>query len=461
MLRTLAALARRGFALLANVFVLLVLIGLLWWGRQYKWKVPSFAALTGGAGAEAGAKVEDAGGGLGTQVTLLSPGDPALKEEEPPLYKVQLRSPETIHKAGIETAPVVERALAQEVAAYGAIDFDQTHYAELSPRASGTVWRVLKKAGEVVHKGEVLGLVAAPAVATGKARFLQWSLQVEVRTNVLKRLKSVEKGVVSERQLREAEAALAEAQLSLFESQQTLINLGLPLDVEEMRTLSEQKRSYRLRVLGVPESILKETDPARLPTNLLPLIAPFDGEVVQLDMVPGEVVTSSQVQMIVADTRRMWIRLDARQEDAPEIKIGQEVRFEPDNPGLKPVSGNVTWIRRDVDVKTRTVHVRAEVSNPEGLLRPNTFGTGHILVRSSAHGVAVPTRAIQREGKVYFVFVGVGDSVFEQRRIVPGIRADDFTEVRSGVQPGEVVVTAGSHLLKSAIVRNRLLTGEN
>jgi Cu(I)/Ag(I) efflux system membrane fusion protein len=164
--------------------------------------------------------------------------------------------------------------------------------------------------------------------------------------------------------------------------------------------------------------------------------------------------------MIVADTRRMWIRLDARQEDAPEIKIGQEVRFEPDNPGLKPVAGNVTWIRRDVDVKTRTVHVRAEASNPEGLLRPNTFGTGHVLVRSSARGVAVPTRAIQREGKYYFVFVGAGDTVFEQRRIVPGIRADDFTEVRSGVQPGEVVVTAGSHLLKSAIVRSRL-AGDN
>lgn len=452
-----AALARHSLTLVANAAVLAVLIGLLWWGRVYKWKVPSFAALTGGA--EDSAKVEEAAGGAGTEVVPVSSGNPALREEEPPLYQVRLRSPETVHKAGIQTAPVEERALAQYVAANGAIDFDQTQYSELSPRAAGTVWRVLKKEGDPVRKGEVLALVAAPDVARAKATFLQGLLQVQVRTQVLNRLKSAQESIAL-RSLREAEAQLAEAQLHLFESQQTLINLGLPLDVEEMNKLSETKRAHRLRILGVPEAILTETDPLRLPTNLLPLIAPFDGEVVKRDMVPGEVVSTAQVQMIVADTRRMWIRLEARQEDAAEIQLGQEVRFEPDNPGLKPALGRVIWIRRDADPKTRTVHVRAEAANPQGLLRPNTFGTGHILVRPSARVVAVPTKAIQREGKVYFVFLRVGDTAFEQRRIEPGIHGDGFTEIRSGVRPGEVVVTAGSHLLKSAIVHSRLL-GEN
>ena len=82
------------------------------------------------------------------------------------------------------------------------------------------------------------------------------------------------------RDLRESEASLAEAQLKLFQSLQTLINLGLPIDVERMRKLSEKEQTQRLRVLGVPRSIVKDTDAAVLPTNLLPLIAPFDGEIV-------------------------------------------------------------------------------------------------------------------------------------------------------------------------------------
>ncbi|MGH7224171.1 MAG: efflux RND transporter periplasmic adaptor subunit, partial [Gemmataceae bacterium] len=267
-------------------------------------------------------------------------------------------------------------------------------------------------------------------------------------------------GVVSVRDLRDAESSLAEAQLKLFSSLQTLINLGLPVDVERMRKLSEKEQTKHLRVLGVPQSIVDDTDPDVLPTNLLPLIAPFDGEIVNRDMVEGEVVTSSQVQMVVADTRRMWIRLDVRQEDAPELHIGQEVRFDPDNAGLTKAVGSITWIRRDTDKKTRTVRVRAEVDNDKGLLRPNTFGTGYVLVHSSDRVVTVPTKAIQREDKHYFVFVKLDDTVFEQRRITLGIRGSDFTEVKSGVRPGETVVTAGSHLLKSAIVHSRLL-GEN
>jgi membrane fusion protein, heavy metal efflux system len=177
-------------------------------------------------------------------------------------------------------------------------------------------------------------------------------------------------------------------------------------------------------------------------------------------MVLEEVITTAQVQMIVADIRRLWIRLDVRQEDAKDVKIGQEVRFEADGVAQEPAVGQITWIRPGVEKRTRTVHVRAEVENPKGLLRPDTFGTGKILVRSSPRGTAVPTRAIQREGKFYFVFVCVDDTVFEQRRIVPGIRGSDFTEVRDGVRPGDRVVTDGSHLLKSSIVHHRLVGGE-
>lgn len=454
--RAVAALARRFLSLLATAAVLGVLIGLLLWGRVYKWKVPSFAALTG-IGANEGAKVDDASSGAGTDVEQISEGNLAAGGEEPPLYQVRLRSSDTIRKAGIRTDTIKERALEQYVTANGTIEYDQTRYAELSPLAPGKVWSVLKDAGQHVRKGEVLGLVASPEVAAGKARFLQWLLQVEVRTNVLKRLKSAEEGVVAVYRLKDAEAALAEAKLHLFESTQTLVNLGLPADPEQMAKFSEKERVGRLRVLGVPEALVKETEPAALPTNLLPLVAPFDGEVVRRDMVKGEYVTSSQVQMVVADTRRMWVRLDARQEDAPELKLGQEVRFEPDNPGLAKAAGLVTWIRTDTDPKTRTVHVRAEADNADGLLRPNTFGTGKVLVRSSRQVIAVPTKAIQREGKNYFVFVKIGDTVFEQRIVTLGIHADDFTEARSGIRPGETVVTAGSHLLKSAIVHSRLL----
>lgn len=460
-LQLIATVFRRGMALISTVVVLSILLGLLYWGRVYKWKVPSYAEFTGAAKGDEGTDVENAPNGLGTEVSKISPGNPALEGAEPPLFQVSLRTVETVRKAGIQTAPVEERALAQYVTANGVIEFDQTRYAELSPLAPGKIWRVLKTEGEPVAKGEVLGLVAAPDVATAKAGFLQGLLQVDVRSKVVERLNSVEPGVVAVRDLKQAEASLADAKLTRFKSLQALKNLGLSINLDQMLRLDKDQRARYLSVLGVPQSVLHDTNPAALPTNLLPLIAPFDGEVVRRDMVEGEVVTSSQVQMVVADPSRMWIRLDVRQEDAPEVKIGQQVRFDPDNAGLAKAIGNITWIRRDTDQKTRTVRVRAEVDNEKGLLRPNTFGTGHILVRSSQQVVALPTKAIQREGKNYFVFVQIDDTVFEQRHVTLGIHTREFTEVRSGVRPGETVVTTGSHILKSAIVHSRLLSSDD
>src|SRR6185437_3684247 len=118
---------RRGLTLISNTVVLGILLGLLWWGRAYKWKVPSFAVLTGTAETEEGGKVESPSrGGRGTEVSKISPGNPALEGAEPPLYQVRLATPETVRKAGIDAEAAEERALAQYVTANGAIEFDQT-----------------------------------------------------------------------------------------------------------------------------------------------------------------------------------------------------------------------------------------------------------------------------------------------------------------------------------------------
>src|SRR5262249_28578593 len=68
-----ALLAHRLLTFVSNTLVLLILLGLLWWGHVYKWKVPSFAALTGGVRSEQSAKVENAASGAGTEVVPISP----------------------------------------------------------------------------------------------------------------------------------------------------------------------------------------------------------------------------------------------------------------------------------------------------------------------------------------------------------------------------------------------------
>jgi cobalt-zinc-cadmium efflux system membrane fusion protein len=109
-----------------------------------------------------------------------------------------------------------------------------------------------------------------------------------------------------------------------------------------------------------------------------------------------------------------------------------------------------------VDGKTRTVRARATVPNPDGRLRPRTFGTGRVLVKPIPKTVAVPDAAIQWEAGKAMVFVRQSATEYLPKVVALGVRQDGYTQVLEGVQPGDEVVTTGSHVLRSEMLKDRI-----
>ena len=194
----------------------------------------------------------------------------------------------------------------------------------------------------------------------------------------------------------------------------------------------------------------------------------MDGIIVARQVVAGEVVDASRVLFQLADTSRMWLTLNVSVEDAGKLALGQPVRFRPDG-SRDEVSGKLVWISTTADQQTRMVTVRAELPNPKGQLRNETFGAGRIVLREEQEAIVVPNEAIHWEGCCHVVFVrdkGYFDSpdspkVFHIRTVRLGARNEKFTEIIAGVLPGEVVATKGSDVLRAELLeeqpRRRLL----
>jgi cobalt-zinc-cadmium efflux system membrane fusion protein len=319
---------------------------------------------------------------------------------------------------------------------------------------------VYRHVGDPVQKGDLLGLIDAADVGRAKAELLQAVRLLRLRSEERQRQRQGGEAF-PERLLREAEAAEVDARIRVFNAQQTLINLGLPVRAAEVIGLADEQLTGRLRFLGVPDSIRGTLDPATTTANLLPLLAPFDGLVIGSDMVEGEVVGSERPQFVVADVRRVWVTLDVRQEDVVRVRQGQRITFRPDGMPAVGAEGTVTWISTAVDAKTRTVQVRADVDNTGGQLRAHSFGTGRILIAEKPAAVAVPSQALQWDGSYPLVFVRRQDGlVFEPRQIRVGIRDPDYTEVLDGLRPGEVVATTGSHVLRSELFKGPTGAGD-
>jgi cobalt-zinc-cadmium efflux system membrane fusion protein len=500
-----------------NLLVVLALAGLGWWGHHTGWKLPKFAQLTGASAPGA----DDWCGAHNVPETLCvecnpdrwprhrSPGwcrvhgvhdcpweHPELAQikavpkvapealerarralafaERPQntskcklhLRRIQFASEAAVARAGIEVAPVWQAAVTEAVTANGEVTYDQTRVARLSARLRGTLWRVDRVVGQAVKKGEVLALVDAAEVGKAKGEFLQAAAGAAVLDRTLQRLRTLyREGNTSEAMLRHADASFQEAQIRTAAAEQALANLGLSVRAADVQGLSVEAARRRVRFLGLPEPVVRTLDSRTATANLLPVTAPLDGVVVARKAVAGEVVDDSRTLFVVADTARMWLTLHVRLEDAGRLALGQAVRFRPDGSGPAAV-GRVVWVSTAVDRKTRTVQVRAELDNTAGRLRDSTFGSGQVILRQEREAVVVPSGAVQWEGDCHVVFVRDKDylekgapKVFHTRTVRPGASEGGNTEIIAGVLPGELVVTRGSALLRSELLKNNLGEG--
>ena len=386
--------------------------------------------------------------------------------------RIQFASIEAVNKAGVEVAVVDRQPVVESLPANGQINYDGARFASLSSRLPGTVCRVEKDVGQQVRAGEVLALVDAAEVGRAKMELIQALAQEQLQRGALKRLEAVA-DMVPGGKLQEAQAATIQARAKSLSAQQAMANLGLAIDLEDFPKLPEEKQVTRLRLLGIPDELAGHLRPEEATANLLPLKAPMDGVIVARHAAAGEVVDASRTLFQLADTSRMWLTLNVSAEDVNKLALGQPVRFRPDG-SRDEVSGKLVWISTTADQQTRMVTVRAELPNPNGQLRNETFGAGTIVLREEPEAIAVPSEAIHWEGCCHIVFVrdkGYFDSkespkVFHVRTVrlgaarrPAGLVGESVTEIAAGVLPGEVVATKGSDVLRAELLKNNLGEG--
>lgn len=446
-----------------TLLVLLLLAGLVYVGYRTEWKLSRLSMLWGGGAASEKDETEKRVSTFNPETIVKpDPSQPSAVLKDCPIagLLVEFPSSETARQGGLHFATVRQQPLSATASAPGEITYDPTRVTHLSARASGPVSRIYKIVGDRVTKGELLALVDASRVGEAKAAFLVALAERDLKQKTLERLRKAGMSVAKQ-QILEAEAALTVARVRLANARQALLNLGLPLRMKDVADVALEELPGQLRFLGLPNSVTHDLDAETASSNLLPVTAPFDGVVAERNVAAGEVVDASKVLFTVADVSRVWLRIDVRQEDADRIALGQPITFRPNGHPDEIITGKVSWMSTTVDEKTRTLPIRAVAENPKEHFRASTFGEAQIVIRSVPQAILVPNGAIQQEGSCHAVFVRRSDRQFQARPIQVGVRAGGFTEVLSGLKPGEVVVTTGSHVLKSEILKNKLGGGAN
>jgi len=347
--------------------------------------------------------------------------------------KVRFASENSTVKAGVATSvPPSASASAREL--LGTVTFNQTRLAVISPLSAGIITEVLKDVGDTVKEGETVAAIQSAELAEARSALQKAGAESELARQTVKREEDLYARQISARQdLEQAQAAVTVATSEVAVAVQRLQSLGIS---EE-----EAKRGK------------SNTDAS------LPVRAPFSGTIIERLAARGTGASPGTPLFRIADLSTMWMIVSVPESMMTAVQPGKPVstRFDA-YPGLA-FEGKVQWVSPSVDPQTRMVQARVELSNSLGLLKDGLFGHASLQGGSEGTAMSVPASAIQDVDGTTVIFRKLEDDLFEARRVEVGGRDGEQALVLAGLAPDEEIVTEGSYVVKSELLKARLGAG--
>jgi len=336
--------------------------------------------------------------------------------------KVRLASNDSAGIAGVQTAAAMVGTIADGVECYAEMMFNQNKLAQITAPVGGILQEVSADLGSKVEERQAVAKIwsASIAEAVAKAVLSHQTLERERKLRADR--------VTSEKDLQQAEA--------------------------EHRAACQQ-----LRTLGFTEEQIDVLGSKPQEQVLMEVRAPFAGEIVERNAVRGALVEPGKSLFTIVDRSVMWAMLNIPEATLGRVKMGQTVELRVESLPGQTFTGKLTWIGAEVDEKSRMARARAEVANPEGILKAKMFAQARILTRKAEGALLLPSPAIQRIEGRSFVFVRLGEDLFEARVVRTGAKFDGRVEISEGLKSGEVVAVDHVFPLKSAFLISRLGAG--
>ena len=310
----------------------------------------------------------------------------------------------------------------------------------------GRVEKVYANLGDYVHKGQILARMHSHDVHDARAAY-QTALADRARFDSAQALAQTEYDRTQRLYALKA-ASLEETQIA----HQELVNAQT--EAKNASIAVTRERTHLEDTLGVPADVPENSHSEN--DELVPIAAPASGYVLEKNVTPGVTIQPSTDAFVIGDLSHLWMLASVRADQLPRLHVGQSAVISlPDAPE-ESFSGKVANLGQRFDPTTRQMQIRIEFTNAGGRLRPEMLAEAELPVGEKRSALLVPQDAVQQVNGQDAVFVRLSPDRFAIRPIRAGDTGRGMVQVLSGIQPGDQVVTLGSFLVKSQLLRSSI-----
>ncbi|WP_457572079.1 efflux RND transporter periplasmic adaptor subunit [Desulfovulcanus sp.] len=336
---------------------------------------------------------------------------------------------------------------------------------KIGAQATGVITKMKVKVGDKVEKGQLVAeiddreiraaMIEAQSrlekvhlalekikvtyplkIAQAKAILDQAKAKLDyTRSNYLKLEKLFQEKIVSKDEFEQAQKELEIESQNLNQASARLNELKREFALETQQTRAEIREARAsLDALKVKLSHTKIYSPL---TGYVSQVAAQEGETVVAGLQVANLIT------VLDPTRlEMWIYVD--ETDMGEIRPEQKVSFSVDAYPNKVFTGQIAKIYPQPEIRDNIVYYQALVRiTPEQaiLLRPEMTAHCQIEVKTKHNVLALPNSALKWIKGEQVIFVQRPDGTVSQVKPVLGLSGLNYTEVISGLKPGDKVAT--------------------
>jgi HlyD family secretion protein len=342
---------------------------------------------------------------------------------------------------------------------------------KVGTEVSGQVTKVYVDFNSPVKAGQVLAEIDPTRV---RARVQQSEAQVALaRANLSQTAANVSRAV-SELEIQERDFARQKA----LADKGFVSKAGLDIAQSKLNSARNAVRVAQAQIQSGNAQIAQgnaELSSARLDLNRTVIIAPASGVIINKLVEPGTTVAASfqtpNLFEIAADITKMQVEASVDEADIGQVQEGQDVSFTVDSYPNDVFKAKVRQVRKSPTETQNVVSylVIIDVDNLDGKLLPGMTANVDIITGSKPNVVRVPTAALRfkpkaadrsdkdapspdKEKKPLPTLFIAGEDKYKPiaRKVTIGVEGDDFTEILSGVKPGDLVLIRSKSLKPKA-----------
>ncbi len=213
--------------------------------------------------------------------------------------------------------------------------------------------------------------------------------------------------------------------------------------------LEDAQREYDRLLAGEDSADMvaarANVEAAQVNVNSLYIIAPFDGQVLSVEDVHGDLVGANAVSVSIADMHHLYVEAQVDESDVANVKMGQQVDVTLDALSRVALTGKVAAINPVGEMVSGlvkyTVRIDLDPITDQAFIPLGTTADVTIHISDAQSTLAVPITAIQNDSEGEYVLVIQADGSTKRVDIVSGDIVRDLVVVAGNLKEGDLVST--------------------